>query len=21
MTGARQHVGNWPGKTVSRAHG
>ncbi len=21
LTGARQHVGNWPGKTVSRAHG
>lgn len=21
LTGARQHVGNWPGKTVARAHG
>jgi len=21
LTGARQHVGNWPGKTVSRSHG
>ena len=21
LTGARQHVGNWPGKTVSRTHG
>lgn len=21
LTGARQHVGNWPGKTVSKAHG
>ena len=21
LTGAKQHVGNWPGKTVARAHG
>ena len=21
LTGSRQHVGNWPGKTVSRAEG
>jgi ferrous iron transport protein B len=21
LTGAKQHVGNWPGKTVSKAHG
>ena len=21
LTGARQHVGNWPGKTVARSHG
>ncbi|MEE8485222.1 MAG: FeoB small GTPase domain-containing protein [Acidimicrobiia bacterium] len=21
LTGARQHIGNWPGKTVSKAHG
>ena len=21
LTGAKQHVGNWPGKTIARAHG